>query len=94
MSLLGTLFKVSVVSCAVVVCQRLWDRYQTEDLYVELDAITDRVRADKSRHGTVRANVMVLAREVLAKHEAKVIYVDSLLELRKNFDIYIESIVD
>jgi hypothetical protein len=94
MSVLGTLFKVGVVSCAVVVCQRFWDRYQIEDLYVELDAITDRVRADKSRNGTVRAHVKVESRELLDKYESKVTYVDSLHELRKNVEIYIESIPD
>ncbi|WDS62303.1 hypothetical protein [Pseudomonas phage D6] len=94
MSLLGTLFKVGIVAGGVIVCQRLWDRYQVEDLYVELDAITDRVRADKARVGTVQAHVKVEGRELLAKFEKRVTYVDSLDELRKNFEIYIESIPD
>jgi len=94
MSLLGTLFKVAVVAGGVVVCQRMWDRYQLEDLYVELDAIVDRVRADKARVGTVRANVKVEGRTLLEKYESRMTYVDSLNELRKNFEIYIESIPD
>jgi hypothetical protein len=94
MSLLGSLIKIGAVATLVIVGQRLWDRYQVEDLYVELDAIVDRVRADKGRRGTVRAHVLVEAKELIAAFERKITYVDSLNELRRNVEIYIESIPD
>lgn len=94
MSMLGSLIKIGVVAALVVVGQRYWDRYQVENLYVELDAIVDRVRADKNRRGTVRAHVLVEAKELIAAFERKVTYVDSLNELRRNVEIYIESIPD
>lgn len=92
--MLGTLIKIGTVATLVVIGQRLWDRYQVEDLYVELDTIVDRVRADKKRRGTVRAHVVVEAKELIATFERKVTFVNSLNELRRNVEIYIESIPD
>ncbi|MNC10286.1 hypothetical protein D3C87_970380 [compost metagenome] len=92
--MLGTLIKIGAVATLVVIGQRLWDRYQVEDLFVELDAIVERVRADKKRLGTVRAHVLVESKELIAAFERKVTYVDSLNELRRNVEIYIESIPD
>lgn len=92
--MLGSLIKIGIVAGLVVVGQRYWDRYQVQNLYAELDAVTDRVRANKLRRGTVRAHVMAEAKELIADYESKVTYVDSLKELRKNVEIYIESIPD
>ncbi|QBJ02662.1 hypothetical protein MZD04_gp135 [Pseudomonas phage Psa21] len=94
MSLLGTLIKVGVVATVVVISQRLWDRYQVEDLYTELDALVERIRNRKDRMGTVRAHLLVESKDLIAQYEKKVNYVDSLNELRRNVEIYIESIPD
>lgn len=94
MSLLGTVIKIGAVAAATVIGQRMWDRYHVEEIYVELDAIVNRARADVRRVGTVRANARVLSRDLLAQYEQRLVFTDSLKELRNNYEIYIESIPD
>jgi len=94
MSLFGFVVKTGLIAGAVIVGQRLWDRYQTEELYEELDVLTDDCRNDRNRHGTVKANVRAKSVAVVQSFEAKITYVASLTELRERVEIYIESIPD
>lgn len=94
MSLFGFVVKTGLVVGAVLVGQRLWDRYQTEDLYTTLDELTLSVRNDSGRHGTVRANVRARSRAIVVEYESRITFVDSLTELRERVEIYIESIPD
>lgn len=94
MSIISFVVKTAITAGAVVVAQRLWDRYQTEDLYNELDLLTAKCRVDANRHGTVRANVKAKAVEIVKVFEARITFVQSLTELRERVEIYIESIPD
>lgn len=94
MSLLSTLIKVAVVAAGTIVVQRVVDRSVVNSVYADLDALTDRIRKKVGRVGTVKANVRVESKELMAQYEKSITYVSGLNEFRKNVEIYIESIPD
>ena len=94
MSLFSTLIKVAVVAAGTIVVQRLVDRSMVNSVYADMDALTDRIRNKANRVGTVKANVRVESKELLAGYEKNITYVSALEEFRKNMEIYIESIPD
>lgn len=94
MGLITSLVKTALIAGGVIIAQRMWDRSQVANVYVQLDELQERVRANRNRVGTVRANVLVQSRELVAEAEKRITYVDSLNELRRTVEIYIESIPD
>uniref|UniRef100_A0AB39CD16 Uncharacterized protein n=1 Tax=Pseudomonas phage RVTF4 TaxID=3236931 RepID=A0AB39CD16_9VIRU len=94
MGLLSTLVKVGLVAAGTIVVQRIIDRTSVTGIYTDLDALTERVRNKVGRVGTVKANVRVESRELVAAYEKNITFVSALDEFRKNVEIYIESIPD
>lgn len=94
MGLISSLVKIGVVAAGTIVVQRLVDRATITGIYTELDALTERTRNRTGRVGTVKANVRVESRDLIAAHEKNITFVNSLNEFRKNIEIYIESIPD